>query len=182
MSQPQQSLQYLTISFLCEQDVALMQALAEAVGQSQCDIITTRFSYLGHHQAGFMHVSGTWITIAKLENQLKILNQAHPNTLHYQRTEKAEYPNTLAPYIVQVVGTNRTDTLANVVEFFNDRELLMIDLVVHPYHTPHTHTSMLSIQSTVLIPTNLHLAQIREAFILFCEEHNLDAMFEPDRN
>ena len=158
-----------------------MDQLAEALRQTQCDVLNIRYSYTGGLQAGFMQVSGTWNAMAKLETQLKFLNQQHKDTIQYQRSQKTEYPAGMIPYIVQVIGVSSPHALGNVTGFFNAQELIMIELAAQHYYTPHTNTAMISIQSTVLIPSNFHLAHIREAFILFCEEHNLDAIFEPDR-
>ncbi len=182
MTTTPQPLQYLTLSFLCEQTINLMQPLSVMLEQTQCSVLTVKFSYVGHHQTGFFHIQGSWIAIAKLENQLQHFNQLHQNVLHYQRTEKADYPTSMLPYVVQVIGAERPEMLSHVIGFFNTQELLTIELSVNRYETPHTHTPMISIQGTVLIPVDFHLAQIREAFILFCEEQNFDAMFEPDRS
>ena len=159
-----------------------MPVLSELFEQTHCSVLLAKYSHLGKQQAGFFHLEGSWAAIAKLETQLQALNKSHGMVLRYQRTETADYKTAMIPYLVQVIGTDRPTTLPQIIQFFQAQELLPIEYVIQRYHSSHTHTAMVSIQITLLIPADFHLAQIREAFILFCEEHNLDAMFEPDRS
>jgi len=173
--------QHLVISFLNEASATVLQELTQFIAQGACEVERMRFAHLGQHQSGFMHIKGTWMALAKLEKQLEVLSRSQEG-IFYVRTEAAVYKDPLVAYIVQVIGIYQPDTLHKVVQFFNTQELLINEIATTRYFTVHTQTPMLSIQSTVLVPADHSLAHLREAFILFCEENNLDAMFEPERN
>jgi glycine cleavage system transcriptional repressor len=43
----------------------------------------------------------------------------------------------------------------------------------------HTGAPMFSVQMVVHIPSKIHVAALREEFMDFCDQHNLDAILEP---
>ena len=174
--------QFLLISLLCENNPTLIQALSAACAQSQCEVVNSRISNLGQHHVGHLLAGGSWSALAKLENQLKTLIQAHGSILQYHRTTATEYKEAALPYVVQIIGVNTPTLLNTVLDFFMQQELNLSDIAIQQYATAQTNTAMLSIQANILIPANLHLAHIRESFIVFCDEQNLEAIFEPDRN
>ncbi len=38
---------------------------------------------------------------------------------------------------------------------------------------------MFAVQMTVNVPRHLHVATLRDEFLEYCDEHNLDAVMEP---
>ena len=50
------------------------------------------------------------------------------------------------------------------------------------YAAPHTGSPMFALNMIVNIPAKAHLATLRENFILFCDDRNLDAILEPYKN
>ena len=47
------------------------------------------------------------------------------------------------------------------------------------YNAPHTGALMFSLQFTVNVPAKVHVAALRDEFLAFCDEQNLDAIMEP---
>ena len=52
-------------------------------------------------------------------------------------------------------------------------------LIVMSYSAPHTGTPMISVNLAIGIPANTHIALLREEFLDFCDDLNLDAVMEP---
>ena len=55
------------------------------------------------------------------------------------------------------------------------------DLSTGTYAAPHTGTPMFSLHMTLSVPAEESLGKLRDAFIDFCEQRNLDASMTPHR-
>ena len=49
------------------------------------------------------------------------------------------------------------------------------------YPAPHTGAPMFAVHMTLGIPADAHIATLRGDFLDYCDDHNLDATFEPVR-
>ena len=52
-------------------------------------------------------------------------------------------------------------------------------MVTRSYSAPHTGTPMFSVNLAIGIPASMHIAMLREEFLDFCDDLNLDAVLEP---
>ncbi|MDF2941029.1 MAG: Glycine cleavage system regulatory protein [Gammaproteobacteria bacterium] len=173
--------QYLALTIIAPQDSGILKQIAEACAQYQCQIMESRLSAAGENQIMMMYISGNWSAIAKLETPLAALGN-QPN-VHFKmmRTEMQSHHNSLVPYIVHITSVSSPHTLNQLLSFFNANKIKVSELAVTQYFANKTQASMQTIVITVLLSTETHLADLRENFILFCDEYNLDAIFEPDR-
>ena len=53
------------------------------------------------------------------------------------------------------------------------------EVTTRSYPAAHTGTPMFSVQMFVNIPASLHISRLREEFMDFCDQLNLDAIIEP---
>ncbi|MQM39490.1 hypothetical protein KBTX_03516 [wastewater metagenome] len=63
--------------------------------------------------------------------------------------------------------------------FFSVREIDIRDLATTTYTAVYTGTPMFSVRMTVDVPARMQIARLREEFMDFCDELNLDAIIEP---
>jgi glycine cleavage system transcriptional repressor len=47
------------------------------------------------------------------------------------------------------------------------------------YAAPHTGTPMFTVNLIIGVPATEHIARLRDQFLSFCDEFNLDAIMEP---
>jgi glycine cleavage system transcriptional repressor len=47
------------------------------------------------------------------------------------------------------------------------------------YNAPHTGAAMFAVQMVVNIPSEVQVAALREEFLQYCDEENLDCIMEP---
>ena len=83
------------------------------------------------------------------------------------------------PYAVEVVAVNQPGIVHHLASFFASRSINIEDLVTRSYSAPHTGTPMFSVNLAIGIPSSMHIAMLREEFLDFCDELNLDAVLEP---
>jgi glycine cleavage system transcriptional repressor len=96
-----------------------------------------------------------------------------------KRTGERKYQGNILPYAVEVVSINHASVVYNLTNFFANHSVMIEDLTIYSYQTSHSDTRMFSINLTIGIPADTHIASLREEFMDFCDELNLDAVMEP---
>ncbi|MDO8954959.1 MAG: ACT domain-containing protein [Gammaproteobacteria bacterium] len=173
--------QHLALSVIAPEKTDLLKQIAEICAQYQCQITEARFSANGQNHIIMMYIAGSWNAIAKVESPLLALASQENVFLKLTRTEMQAAQPTLLPYIVHITSVSAPQTLDQLLAFFTSNQIKLNDLAVTQYLANRTQAKMQTIVMTVLIPVETHLADLRESFIIFCDEYNLDAIFEPDR-
>ncbi len=136
-------------------------------------------SVLGDRIAIMMLLSGTWDAIAKIENLLARLESDLEFTLIAQRAKTREPEHDLMPYAVEVVAVDQTGIVHQIAQFFAQRRINIEDLYSGNYAAAHTGTPMFSLHMTISIPIDISIAALRNEFMDFCDQLNLDAIMEP---
>lgn len=169
----------LIVSALGTQRPGLVSELTRAVFECECHILNSRMLALGGEFAAILLVQGNWNTLAKLEVQLKRLEQPLGMSILCKRTEERKRQGDMAPYAVEVIALNHPGIVYRLVNFFNSRSISIEELSSHSYPAPHTGAPMFSVNIAIGVPTDTHIAMLREEFMDFCDEFNLDAVLEP---
>ena len=86
---------------------------------------------------------------------------------------------TSAPYLVDVVTLDHEGIVFGLSNFFAARGLEIAEVSTRRYNAPHTGALMFSVQMTVNVPRSMHVATLRDEFLEYCDEQNLDAVIEP---
>ncbi|MFZ1326950.1 MAG: glycine cleavage system protein R, partial [Candidatus Contendobacter sp.] len=170
---------YLVVSALGEDRPGLVNELSRAILDCDCHIADSRMTVLGGEFAMLLMVQGNWNTLTKLEMQLKRLEQTLNMTIIAKRTEDRAPTGDALPYAVEVVAVNQPGIVHHLANFFASRSINIEDLVTRSYSAPHTGTPMFSVNLAIGIPANTHIALLREEFLDFCDDLNLDAVMEP---
>ena len=170
---------HLVISALGEDRPGLVNDLSLAVFNSGCNIVDSRMTVLGGDFAILLLVSGNWNNLAKLEGQLGKLEERLTLTISSKRTEPRTESRMALPYTVEVVSLDHPGIVYRLANFFSTRGITIHDLNTTSYAAAHTGTPMFAVNMTVDIPAEVHIAVLREEFMVFCDELNLDAIIEP---
>ncbi len=170
---------HLVVSVLGENRPGLVNELTRAILECDCSILNSRMMVLGNEFAVILMVQGNWNTLAKLEVQLKRFEQPLGMTLICKRTEERKRQGNILPYAVEVISINHPGIVHRLAHFFTSRSISIEELASHSYSAPHTGTPMFSVNIAIGIPADMHIAMLREEFMDFCDELNLDAVMEP---
>lgn len=171
--------QYLVISALGEDRPGIVNDLSERVNDSGCNIVDSRMTVLGGEFAILMMVEGNWNQIAKLEHQLPGIGERLGLTVIARRTTQREARINLLPYRVDVVSIDHPGIIYKLANFFSSRNINIQDLYTDSYRAAHTGSPMFSASLTVGIPSDVHIARLREEFLDYCDQLNLDGVLEP---
>jgi glycine cleavage system transcriptional repressor len=156
----------------------LVRDLSQAVSGSGGSIRESRMIALGSEFAILMLVAGNWHTVNKIRDRLTQLQRDSGLTVTVRDTEpRATEPS--APYNIDVVALDQEGIVLRLSSFFANRSLEIAEMNTRRYNAPHAGAAMFSVQMTVNLPASVHVATLREEFLDFCDEQNLDAIMEP---
>ena len=169
----------LVISALGEDRPGIVDALSGIIANAGCSILDTRMTVLGGEFAVIQLVSGKWNQLAKLESLLGNAGSDLDLEIFWKRTSAPRSSGDLLPYAVDVVAMDHPGIVHQLAHFFSERRINIRDLQTSRYPAAHTGTPMFAVHMTLDVPASTQISVLREEFLDFCDQLNLDSMFEP---
>lgn len=169
----------LVITALGHDRPGLVAEISKTINELACNIEDSRMSVLGGEFAILLLVSGNWDKLAKLETTLKNLQERTSLIINCQRTEERDKAKGKIPYTIEVVSIDHPGIVHKLADFFSARKINIYDMVSGCQPAPHTGTPIFTLNMTVEITADTHIATLRDEFMDFCEDLNLDAVMEP---
>lgn len=171
----------IVISALGSDRPGIVQALTGAVLDRGGNIQDSRMTVLGGEFAVLMLVSGDDRTLERLEADRQALADELDLLITLKRTRRPNERSPALPYQVEVVAMDHPGIVHEVARFFSDRGINIDDLNTGTYPAPHTGTEMFSLELMLSVPAQEPVSALRDDFLEFCEERNLDAAMAPLR-
>lgn len=169
----------LVISVIGPDQPGLVQQLSKAIADSGCNLEESRMAKLGSEFGMILLASGKWNELAKLESALPVVARRLNLLIHCKRTEPARIAAELLPYAVEVTALDQPGIVQQLAEFFAYREINIRELSATSYQAARTGTPMCSVHMVIDAPASTFIAHLRDDFMDFCDELNLDAIMEP---
>ncbi|MGD9591501.1 MAG: glycine cleavage system protein R [Candidatus Berkiella sp.] len=171
---------FLVVTALGSDHIGALEAFTKVSKQCGCNILESKMTIFGEECSLLLHIAGSWNTVAKLEAALPMLASDFGFTLQSKRTLPRKTPPAL-PYQVQVIAQDRAGILNELAVFFVNQGVSVEQMDCETYEAKN-QTMMVNISFIVNIPAKVHIASIRERFMVYCEDRNLDAVLEPFKN
>jgi len=172
---------YLVISALGRDRPGIVNELSKAILDYGCNIVDSRMTVLGGEFAIILMVSGHWNQIAKIEAALPKFEANLGLVVSSRRTVARKVQPDLIPYDIEVVAIDHPGIVHQLTNFFSTRHINIEDLSTGSYYAPHTGAKMFTLNMIVGIPVTMSIAEIREHFLTFCDDLNLDATMQPNK-
>ena len=173
---------HLVITALGEDKPGIVNKITEVIKENGCNLEDSRMSVLGGEFAVILMTSGNWNTLVKLESQLSALQDSLGMHIFSKRTEPRKTQKNIMPYGADVISIDHPGIVHNLSNFFSSKKINIEELTTSTYAGAHTGTPMFSVHMEVGIPSETNIAELREAFMDFCDNLNLDAVLEPIKN
>lgn len=173
-------MEYLVINALGKDQKVIVRELIHLASKFQCNIKDSRMTTLGSHLGIVMMVGGNWSAISKLEAALKSLKKDNL-WLEAERTEVPKITQNFLPYLVQVVALDSPGIIYEICEFFNLSNIKINELQSNPFAATYTGTAMVTVTLSISVPAEINLSELRENFMLLCDELNIDGIMEPEK-
>lgn len=165
----------LVISALGEDRPGIVDELSNIIYTHALNVEDSRMSVLGGEFAILLLVSGEQSSIDAIQSQLDDIEQSLQMRLLLKPTSETNANQNTIPYAVEVSALDNPGIVRNIASFFSNRNINIVNAQTERYAAPHTGTPMFALHMTVGIPTDINIAQLREAFMETCDELNLDA-------
>ncbi|MAC99503.1 MULTISPECIES: ACT domain-containing protein [Pseudomonadaceae] len=178
---PGQREQYLVINVMGQETTSLASLLTRLCTEHRCQIVSSRMSRHGSCAVLLLQVSGNWDALARLETLLPPLAKREHILLSMSRSHSLDERPQALPYNVFVTAAQRAELVGELCNFFQQLSIDIEELQSFTYQAQHTGTPMLNLTLTIAIPAQTQLSWLREQFLDFCDELNLDAVIEPWR-
>lgn len=159
--------------------VGLVHELTRVIHDCGGSISESRMLVLGGEFAATLMVAGNWHALARLESELNRLAETNELRLLLKRTEPRSARSEALPYSIDVVCLDQPGIVAKLAGFFSSRSIEIAEVATRTYPATHTGALMFATQMVISVPGRLHVAQLREEFMEFCDSLNLDAILEP---
>jgi len=178
-ARPQPVETWLLINAWAIHPASPLLAVTRRVADSGCNLGEVRLSTLGRDVSVIALATGSWDAIAKLEAMLARLEREKELKLVWYRTAAKMAQSDLMPYLVEVIAADKPGVLFQLADFFERRHITVENLQSSRYQAMQTGAQMFSTQLTIGIPTDTHIASLRDDFMEFCDHLNLDAIMDP---
>ncbi|OUS06037.1 glycine cleavage system protein R [Gammaproteobacteria bacterium 42_54_T18] len=171
--------EHLVISALGSDKPGIISELSRFALEQQCNILDTRMTVLGEAFALLMMVSGDNGAIEQLKRTLSKAASNLELTITLQNTQQKQQQEPALPYHVDVVAIDNPGIVHEITGFFSDRKINIEEMNTGTYSAAHTGTPMFSLTVEIKIPGSINISNLKDEFISFCDERNLDATIEP---
>ena len=173
--------QHILFTLIGSESDALMLTLSHHCQTAKVNIKQLHHVQAQGHDYAMGHLVGAWSAMAKLEQSLQQFAQQHALILGWQRIDEKATLTGNIPYSAYINCTPSPDNFNKVWQFFTKQQITIVscDLAEHCY--TQTNTTVQQFSLGLLVPIDSSLGNLREAFMVLCDENNFDAFIEPQR-
>ncbi|MEI6145203.1 MAG: transcriptional regulator [Methylococcales bacterium] len=171
----------LSITALGSNQINFIVEILPAIRDCNCSILEIRSSRLGKSAAAYLLVQGNWNQIAKLETTLDNIQKRLDIKLHLLRPEQKdkEKEKDYLPYSLETISLDRDNVIESITSFLFDRDIGIEEISGSSYQAAYIQSTVFSTKFIILVPSQLSLLNLREEFLDFCDQLNIDAILEP---
>ncbi|NOX42229.1 MAG: glycine cleavage system protein R [Gammaproteobacteria bacterium] len=166
---------YIVITAVGQDRPGIVNDLSKTILDCGGNITESRMTVLGGEFALLMLVGSSDIVIEALENELRALQEKYGLAILFKRTELKAPIASRVPYNITVISMDHPGIVHDVAAYLSARNINIEEMDTSSYSAAHTGTKMFSLQMSISVPSDISIAKLREEFIGFCNDLNLDA-------
>lgn len=167
----------LLITTISRNDNKIFNELARLAAKHECNMNYSHLYSLGLDKAVSLQITGNWSSIAKIEAALPPLAKRLEIELVFKRSHQEKVERFFLPYKIEIIAVDQPGIMFEITEFVSSLEVHIQQLEAITLN--HQQTPIMRLEMQVDIPAESSIADIREQFLVFCDELNLDGVLEP---
>lgn len=171
----------LVISALGNDKPGIVNALSKAILNQGGSISESRMTVLGGEFAMMLLVTGSQDCIDNIISKLEETGVNLNLTLIAKETQPQETNQKRLPYQITVVSMDHPGIVHNISDFLSSHNLNIEEIETKIYPAAHTGTPMFSLDMIISVPADSSVRTLRDEFLIFCDDLNLDASLESKR-
>ena len=156
-----------------------MTEILAAISDVHCNILELRSTQLADTTATYLLVTGNWNHIAKLENILDTLQSQLEAHIHTSRPASSHKNYEGIPYSLETISLDHHNIIEDITTFLYKRNIQVEEISASSYQAAYVQTPIFSTKMIVILPAEVQLLALREEFLDFCDNLNIDAIIEP---
>ena len=172
---------HLVITALGNDKPGIVNKLSKAILEHGGNITESRMMALSGEFAMMLLVAGEEDCIADINSKLNDIGENLGLTIVAKATTLKEPEQKRLPYHVTVVSMDHPGIVHDISDFLSSRNLNIEEVETKTYPAAHTGTPMFSLDMIISIPTDSSIRTLRDEFLVFCDDLNLDASLESKR-
>lgn len=169
----------LAITVLGNRQTQFIEHILPAISRCKCNIVEISLNDLAESTAAFLLIEGNWNHIAKLENIFDGIEKQLKIYINKVRQDKTATDKAGLPYTLEAMSMDQSNIVLNIASFLSERNIHIEEIKGSRYLAPYIQTPIFSTKFIIIIPSEQRLLQLREDFLDFCDQANLDAILEP---
>ena len=169
----------LTITVLGYTKSRFIDRILTAANDCQCSIIEMRANRLLACNAAYLLISGEWNQIAKLESLLDALEKKLEIKIHRLRPGSANGNAHYTPYSLETISLEHQNALQSITAFISGQNIIIEEISCSRYQDCYGHAELVTTRFILLIPQSIRILSLRDEFMEFCDQINVDAILEP---
>lgn len=171
----------LVISALGNDKPGIVNELSKTILNQGGNISESRMTVLGGEFAMMLLVAGSTECIDNIIAKLEETGEKLNLTLIAKETESQASTDKRLPYQITVVSMDHPGIVHHISDFLSSRNLNIEQIETQTYPAAHTGTPMFSLDMIIGVPADSSVRALRDEFITFCDDLNLDASLESMR-
>jgi glycine cleavage system transcriptional repressor len=80
---------------------------------------------------------------------------------------------------LETISADKKDLMFAVSAFLQERGVVIEEVTASRHQAPYFNHRVFSSKFVLLVPTDVHILSLREEFLDFCDDLNIDAILEP---
>ena len=169
----------LAISVLGNKTKDFVVETLSTVSLCQCHVLELRTANLTQLTGLYLLIDGNWNHIAKLEVMLDAVAKRLAVQMQFIRPEKDTPVEPGVPYTLETISMDKKDILLAVSAFLAERGIVIEEISASRHQAAFFNNSVFSSKFILLVPEDVRILSLREEFLDFCDNLNIDAILEP---
>jgi glycine cleavage system transcriptional repressor len=169
---------YLVISAMFDDKPGVVEQLSGIIATHQANVSDSRMTVLGKTFAVIMLVNAEPQVLDELEVELTVFSQTNNFILNAKRTQYHPDENQGEAYKVEAITVDSPGIVYALSQFFGQRGINILNLVSTMQPAAHSGLPMFAIDMIVDIPASHNINELKEDFMVLCDNKNLDASLE----
>ena len=135
---------------------------------------------LGAEFAAHLLVEGNWNHIVKLESAMELLSPRLNLKISAMRCrDMADEEDQSLPYAIDVFATDKSNNIHELCAFLTARNIKIVDMTTSRYTAAYSGIAVFLAHIIVTVPVSQRIVSLRDEFLDFCDQMNIDAILEP---
>lgn len=172
----------LAVTVLGNKTDGFIVEMLSAISTCHCSVLEFRTSNLSETTSAYVLIDGNWNHVAKLEGLLEIMRTRFQVQIIFFRPQES-VSNSLTkvgvPYTLETISMEKKDLLFTLTSFLLDHGIYIDEIQANLHPALLFDNQIFSSRFTLLVPADVRILSLREEFMDFCDNLNIDAILEP---